>query len=124
MEFDKLFDKPFKKDGSPQKYLRLITPFFEKEFSRKEDMLKLMGIDIKADPSKRNSHSTTLARLTSAGVLKTKPRGDGFWRRGENWDDFMNWITKHMITNRNTQVKFKDMLIKYDNNSIDFFMKD
>lgn len=122
--FDKEFSKPFNRDGEPQKYLRLIIPFFDKEFARKADMLKLMGVDIEREPHRRNTHSTTLAKLSRAGILETKPRGDGFWRRGPRWNEFLTWISLSMLKNPTMRSQFKNMLIKYETNSLEFFMKD
>ncbi len=118
------FDAPFKSNGEPQKYLRLLVPFFEKDTATKYDMLRLMGVDIKADPSKRNTHSTTLAKLSKAKILEVKAQGNGYWRKGANWNLFMAWITFEMLNNPKMKNKFKDLLVRYDTNALDFILKD
>ena len=123
-EFEKVFNAPFRRDGEPQKFLRMLMPFFEKDVARKEDMLKLMGVDIISDPKKRNTHSSTLAKLSKTGILQVKARGNGYWKRGPNWDTFFMWISLYMMKNPVTKNKFKDMLVKYENNGMDFIMKD
>jgi hypothetical protein len=124
MNFDEQFNPPFNKKGEPNKYLRLLIPLFSKEFTQKEEMLKLMGVNVNTDKKEwRNKHGTTLWKLNKAGILQAKPRGNGSWRRGANWDQFMAWIMSHMIKNPTTKDKFKDMLIKYDSNTLEFIMK-
>lgn len=122
MNFHEKFDPPFKKDGKPQKYLRLLTPLFDKDFTRKEEMLRVMGVDVNNDPKWRGKHSTTLAKLSKEGVLSTKSRGSGFWKRGPNWDAFMGWVMSNLP--KNDRLKVRDMLIRYDTNILDFIMKE
>ena len=122
----KLFEKlppPFKKDGTPSKYLMLVLPFFEKERSNKQEMLKGMGIDLTVNPKKRGSHASTLAVLTNTKVLRTIPRGDGHWYRGDHWDEFLTFILSSMMSAKSSRVKFADLLTNYDSNSMNFIMK-
>ena len=99
-------------------------PFFEQDRAKKKEMLKRMGIDLDITPSKRCSHASTLAKLAEAKVLKTIPRGDGFWYRGENWESFLTFLVTTMMSDKRNRIKFADMLVKYETNSLDFIMKD
>jgi hypothetical protein len=123
MEFD-TFQRPFKTDGEPARYLRLILPFLETDRATKKEMLKWVGVDLESQPEKRNTHSTTLAKFSRAGILYTKPRGDGYWKRGENFDSFIGWVAKCMIDNKQLKGKFKNLLYKGQTPSIDFIIKD
>ena len=124
MDFDKEFSSPFGKDGTPKDYLRLIVPLIDKVVTDKAEMLGMMGINLRFNPEKRNSHSTMLAKLSRLEILETRERGDGTWRRGKNWNLFMGWLTMHILQNKNLRGKFKNMLYKMETNSLDFIMKD
>jgi hypothetical protein len=87
-------------------------------------MLKSAGVDIIAYPNKRNCHSHILASLSSKGVLSVKARGSGHWKRGDNWELFLSWLTLNMIENKKLKARYKDMLVQYETNALDFIMKD
>lgn len=119
----KTLPKPFNSKGIPNGYLRLIFPLFKKEVVTKRDLLKAVGIDLKAEPQKRNSYSSTLAKLSGAKVLSVKAKGSGHWRRGENWELFMTWLTINILDNKKLRPNFQDLLVHYESNTLDFIMK-
>jgi len=122
MEFENLKD-PFNDKGEPSPYLRLLLPYFDSERVTKYEMLKRFGVDIKTNPSKRNTQSKVLAELSKHGILKVQARGSGYWQRGDNWKEFMMWLISKMLSNETTKGKFTDLLISYDSNTMDFIMK-
>lgn len=124
VQFTKELQAPFDNKGEPREYLRLILPFFDDEKANKRDMMKRLGVDIDVDPSKRNSRSTLLAKLSKLGILKTKPQGKGIWEKGENWTLFMGWIVTHMTQHKKIRAGFINNLYKCESNSIDFIMKE
>lgn len=115
------FPEPFDREGEPARYLRLILPFLETERARRADMLKWMGVDIN---QKRTACANILAKLTKAQILYTKPRGDGYWKRGERFNEFIGYLAQCMVENKNLNTKFKNLLYKGSTPSIDFILKD
>lgn len=120
-DFETAFGRPFDNKGKPSKYLAFLVPLMEKEYTTKQEMLKMVGIDLASNPAKRGSHATTLATYTRLKILETRPRGDGTWRKGERWCEFMWWLIQ-----KNTLIKkeLKNSMFQLDNLSLDYIFKD
>jgi hypothetical protein len=117
------FRRPFKSDGTPKKFLALIIPLFNNSRVKKLTLLNSMDHTIteRNIKDKRGSHSSTLAALVDAGILKTEPRGNGWWYRGDHWNEYVNLIVEEMMKHEMLRAKFTNMLVKYDSNMVDFF---
>jgi hypothetical protein len=118
------FDKPFDKNGKPKRFVALIIPLFTSETTTRLKMLN------SADPTiternfkdKRGTNSTTLSALVRSGILKANERVGGY-SRGENWDLFLTNLTKEILKHEITRTRFMDIVVRYENNAVDFFMK-
>jgi hypothetical protein len=119
------FNKPFKNDGTPKKFLALIIPLFHEPRVKKLKLLNSMDFTIKEDniKEKRGSHSSTLAELVKEGIIRTESRGDGWWYQGTRWKEYMQLILDEMLKNEVLRTKFTHMLVRYESNTIDFFKK-
>jgi hypothetical protein len=119
------YDKPFTRDGKPKKWLALLVPLFHETRVKK---LKLLN---SSNPSiternyklKRGTHASTLASMVRAGLLRTEERGNGWWYKGRNWDFFVNNMVNEMMSHEILRSRFTDLLVRYESNAIDFFMK-
>ena len=118
------FDKPFDKNGKPKRFLALVIPLFSSETTTRLKMLN------SADPTiternfkeKRGTNSTTLSSLVQAGILKAEERKGGY-SRGTHWDSFLTCLTKEILKHEITRTRFLDIVVRYENNAMDFFMK-
>jgi hypothetical protein len=120
-EFENAFGRPFNNKGKPSAYLAFLVPLLEKEYTTKQEMLKMVGIDLNSQPEKRGSHATTLATFTRLKILETRPRGDGTWRRGERWAEFMWWLIQK---NNEMRKEVKNRMFQLEHNSLDYIFKD
>lgn len=120
-EFETAFGRPFDNKGKPSAYLSFLVPLMDKEYTTKQEMLKMVGIDLERQPNKRGSHATTLALFTRLKILETRPRGDGTWRKGERWAEFMWWLIQK---NNDMKKEVKNRMFQLDTHSLDYIFKD
>jgi hypothetical protein len=117
--------KPFKTDGNPANFIRLLIPFLEMEdmgdFVRKDYILNrvLVG-DTEAKP---NTYKKYLWYLNKANIVETAPRGAGFWRQGKNFKEYMSFIHDEIMKFQEKKETLGDFLIQYKTNTLDFMMK-
>jgi hypothetical protein len=118
------FNRPFDKHGKPKRFLALLIPLFSSETTTRLKMLN------SADPTiternfkeKRGTNSTTLSALVRAGILQAEERKGGY-SRGTHWDLFLTCLTKEILNHELTRSRFMDIVVRYENNAVDFFMK-
>lgn len=118
------FDRPFDKNGKPKRFVALLIPLFSSETTTRLKMLN------SADPTiternfseKRGTNSTTLSALVKAGILSANERVGGY-SRGTHWDLFLTCLTKEILKHEITRTRFLDIVVRYENNAVDFFMK-
>lgn len=121
---DNGFDRPFDRNGKPKRFVALLIPLFSSETTTRLKMLN------SADPSiternfieKRGTNSTTLSSLVKSGILSANERVGGY-SRGSNWDLFLTCLTKEILKHELTRTRFLDIVVRYENNAMDFFMK-
>jgi hypothetical protein len=121
MSYLEKLGSPFDKKGKPSPYLAILVPLMDKEYTTKHEMLKMLGVDIERDKTKRNYLAPTFALMTRLQILETRPRGDGTWRRGEKWTDFMWWVIQQ---NNDMRKEVKNRMFQLDSNALDFIFKD
>lgn len=81
----------------------------------------MVGVDVEASPKNRTSHANLLATFTKLKILETRPRGDGTWRKGERWAEFMWWLIQK---NKDMKTEVKNRMFQLDNLGLDYIFKD
>ena len=126
------FSNPFNSRGIPARYLSLLIPLMNQEKTTKIEMLQSARLSThKSSSGSIGTYSTTFAKLTRAGILKTGVRGKGtsegnknYWHRGENFHAYLGYVMLQLMAQPSLNNKFVSMIVDYGSNSLNFILKE
>ena len=115
----KSLQKPFNESGKPSDFLKLLVPFVESDRMRKPDIYRRVNIG----EGEKGKYNKMLWRLSSANILETIPRGDGIWKQGKNFMEYLHFVFGHIMDNPHKKDYVGDLFHIYDNNIHDMMFK-
>lgn len=116
---DKLLQNPFNSKGKPESFLKLLVPFVENEVVTTNDIRA--RVNIKTIQEKRR-FSYHLTKLNKLGILHTVPRGKGYWRKGKNFKEYLQYLLMKLY-DTDKRKGFGRFLHSYDNTVLGVIFK-